>query len=60
MSEYERYLDLRKRCGFDADLAMAKSVWDNCTPEDQKNMADQFVEPAKKAERYLDQHGEVW
>lgn len=50
MDTYDEYLLLRSKCGFHPDLAIARHVWEKCEPEAQRNMVEQFRQPAAEAE----------
>ena len=39
---YAEYQWLRLECGYDADLAMLRKVWEGCDPEAQENMLEQL------------------
>ena len=67
MTLYEQYCQARLECGYDADLAIKKTVWDVCDQESQQNMVDQMRRGARQAaelqakeEAYRTRYGEAW
>lgn len=59
-STYAEYRHLRIRLGYDPDLAIAQLVWENCSPEDQECMLNQFRRSVEIIDHYSVIHGEVW
>lgn len=59
-STFAEYCRLRVECGYEAEHAMIRKVWDGCSANAQENMLEQFRRLLRVRDCYVETHGEVW